>query len=49
MDQLALDGLIASVDFSLVTGTMFAIGTSVLLIHGAWKAYKFVKSAVKGG
>lgn len=49
MDQLALDGLIAGVDFALVTGTMFAIGGSVLLIHGAWKAYKFVRSAVKGG
>lgn len=49
MDQVALDALVAGVDFSLVTGTMFAIGTSVLLIHGAWKAYKFVRAAVKGG
>jgi len=49
MDQVALDALVAGVDFSLVTGTMFAIGTGVLLIHGAWKAYKFVRAAVKGG
>lgn len=49
MTQLELDALIAGVDFAQVTGTMFAIGTSVLLIHGAWKAYKFVRAAVKGG
>ncbi|MBU0783211.1 MAG: hypothetical protein KJ798_02240 [Gammaproteobacteria bacterium] len=49
MTQIQLDGLIAAVDFGLVTGTMFAIGTSVLLIHGAWKAYTFVRAAVKGG
>jgi hypothetical protein len=49
MDQLALDALVSGVDFGLVTGVMFAVGTGVLLIHGAWKAYKFVKSAVKGG
>lgn len=49
MDQLTLDTLITGIDFVAVTATMLAIGGNILLVHGAWKAYKFVSKAVKGG
>lgn len=48
MDSQSLSLLFDPSSFMHVASVMFSIGAAVLIIHGAWKAYLFVKSAVVG-
>jgi len=48
MNQSLLTSLFNPSLFANVAVTMFSIGTGLLLVYGAWKAYSFVKAAVVG-